>query len=503
LYDEGLRAFYQSDVVAASRLFNAALKEDSNFVLATYFAWRSEVAANGPHQDALADRAVALAASAPERDRLLILAHVSAARSDLGAVVAAESLAARYANDPEALIRAGEVATDLPRVEALLDRAIALDSATGVGPAAVCRLCDAFRVLARRYEWADSVQGVEQTLNRWSVLRPDDYEPWRMRADYLIGLGRSRDADAALRRADSLGAPKAGAESAEATLVRALRLDDVESSNKICGEKLATSDPDEFVRYRGLCTIGLRMQGRYREALGLIRGGRVPWSNVVRGGLPLDRTHAAILDMEMGRTAAAAFAYAAMAADAARSSFSDGYKSRMLAWDLTLSATASAIGGDTVRVRALVDSVELVGHRSLYPRDPALHHFLRGLLLSQAHEHEQAVREYRAAIWSPSEGYTRINYEMGRSLLALNRPAQAIPVLRSALRAKLDGSALYLTRTELHELAAQAFVAAGQRDSATFHYAIVERAWRSADPSLSARYDVARQWLLRSGRSVR
>jgi tetratricopeptide (TPR) repeat protein len=175
----------------------------------------------------------------------------------------------------------------------------------------------------------------------------------------------------------------------------------------------------------------------------------------------------------------------------------------MLTWQLTLSATASARAGDTLRVHALVDSVELLGHRSLYARDPRLHHFLRGLLLSEAREHEQAVREFRAAVSSPSQGYTRINYEMAKSLLALHRPAEAIPVLRSALRGGLEGSGLYLTRTEVHELAARAFAAAGQRDSATFHYAVVERAWRSADPFLADRYDEARQWLLRSGRSMR
>jgi len=36
-----------------------------------------------------------------------------------------------------------------------------------------------------------------------------------------------------------------------------------------------------------------------------------------------------------------------------------------------------------------------------------------------------------------------------------------------------------------------------QRDSAAAHYAIVERAWRSADPFLKPRYEAARQWLAR------
>ena len=34
-------------------------------------------------------------------------------------------------------------------------------------------------------------------------------------------------------------------------------------------------------------------------------------------------------------------------------------------------------------------------------------------------------------------------------------------------------------------------------DSATAHYAVVERAWRSADPFLKPRYEAARQRLAR------
>lgn len=503
IYEEGLRAFYQSDPASASRLFMAALKEDSSFVMATYFAWRSEVATNGPAQDALADRAISLAASAPERDRLLIVAGVSASRWELRAASVADTLATRFPNDVEALMCAADIEADLPRAKALFDRAIALDSATlrSAEPAVACRACGALRALVNRYEAADSMQGVEETLNRWNALRPDDYQPWSARADYMVALGRRRETEAAMRRADSLGAPRG--DSAEHLLVRSLRFDDLEASNAICREKLLVPDPEEFTRYRWLCTIGLRMQGRQHDALGLIRSGRVPGSAVVRAGAPPDRINAAILDTEMGRPNAAAFSYSNLVTETARSALPEGRMARRLAWELTLAATATAVAGDTDRVRVLVDSVELVGRRSLDLRDSRLHHFLRGLVLAEAREHEQAVREFRAAVSSPSSGFTRINYEMGKSLIVLNRPAEAVSVIRSALRSPLDESALHVTRTELHELAAQAFAANGQRDSAAYHDAIVERAWRSADPALAARYDAARQRLLRSGRSAR
>ena len=164
---------------------------------------------------------------------------------------------------------------------------------------------------------------------------------------------------------------------------------------------------------------------------------------------------------------------------------------------LSLTATAAVAGGDTLRARGLVDSIERLGQRSMFSRDPLLHHFVRGLLHARAGQDEAAVRELRAALSSPTFGYTRINYELGERLLALGRPAEAIPVVQGALHGGLEGSDLYVTRTALHELLARLFDASGGRDSAAVHYAAVERAWRAADPELRPRYEAARRWLAR------
>ena len=48
---------------------------------------------------------------------------------------------------------------------------------------------------------------------------------------------------------------------------------------------------------------------------------------------------------------------------------------------------------------------------------------------------------------------------------------------------------------QVHELLAQAFDANHQPDSAEVHYAIVERAWRGADPILAPRYAAAKERL--------
>jgi len=118
------------------------------------------------------------------------------------------------------------------------------------------------------------------------------------------------------------------------------------------------------------------------------------------------------------------------------------------------------------------------------------------MVLSAARHDEDAAREFSAAISSPSLGFTRVNYELGKVLLRLRRPTEAIAALQPALRGEIDASNLYVTRTELHEVLARAFDAAGQRDSAVAHYGAVVRAWRRADPVYRARRDSAQARLV-------
>jgi predicted Zn-dependent protease len=154
-----------------------------------------------------------------------------------------------------------------------------------------------------------------------------------------------------------------------------------------------------------------------------------------------------------------------------------------------------AAAGDTAAIRSLIDSVEQWGSRSAYGRDRKSHHYLRGLMYVARHRDEDAVREFRAAAHSPNFGFTRVNFELGRALLRLRRADEAVATLQSSLRGEIDASNLYITRTDLHELLAQAFDAEGQRDSAAVHYRAVVSAWRKADPLYHARRAKAQDWL--------
>jgi hypothetical protein len=92
-------------------------------------------------------------------------------------------------------------------------------------------------------------------------------------------------------------------------------------------------------------------------------------------------------------------------------------------------------------------------------------------------------------------GYTRINYELARSLLQLRRPREAVAALRPALRGEIDAANLHITRTELHELLALACRAADQLDSAAVHDRAVVRAWAHADPRFTGRLVAAQRRL--------
>jgi tetratricopeptide (TPR) repeat protein len=245
-------------------------------------------------------------------------------------------------------------------------------------------------------------------------------------------------------------------------------------------------------RARWLLVISLRNQGRLLEALDVARAYRRE-ADEPSG---VDAVPVAQVLFELGRTQEAAMLYDSVAAPLANGrAGASGSVARWQSWVLAHAAEAWATLGDTTRVAAYADTIEHLARRSLYGRDRHLPAHLRGLVWLARGNPDSALASLRAAVFSLSIGYTRTNLELGRLLLQLGHPREAALVSTAGLAEAIDGSAYYATRTELHELAAHAFDAAGEADSAIVHYTIVLRAWSHADPPFAARVAAARERL--------
>ena len=484
-YAEGLRAYRTGDALATRRLMRAALREDSTFAMAAYLA---ALASEQPEAE-VRQRALRLAANAPERERLTIMADLLGGDMDPSGLAVAEGAAAKYPDEPGLLRALGMArfhAGDWAGAVAALDRVISLAGDRDGGNRENCLSCEAVGHLAETYWWWDSLPAVERTARRAMELNPSDNWPFAMLAMVGARMGDSATAFTNLRQFVA-SAPGPMPKNHELAVLLTLELyDRVEQEVQ---PLLASARRDESGTGRWMLLIALRNQGRLDDAEELLKTGRIGTSTPIPAvALHLDQNEALIAQEGGNPQRAAAFF------DMIRNTShhpAPGQVARWRAWNSLLMGTALAAAGDTAAVRRLADTVQYWGERSLYGRDRKGHHFLRGLLLAAQGKDEDAVAAYRAAVHSWSFGYTRVNYELARALLRLGRPADAIPVLQPALRGSIDASNLYITRTDLHELLAQAFDQAGQPDSAAAHYRSVVQAWRRADPQFRSRRQAA------------
>jgi len=496
LYEEGLRVYYQFEPKAALSLFRGALLEDSTFAMAAYYAHRSTVDADGRDQ-ALEALALRLSGRANDRDRLTIQTAIRTVQHDPTAPLFGDTLVTRFPRDPEALVRAADASAIQnligPRERDLLERAIAIDSAAGFQPKAPCRVCFAMSSLTSHLQFADSGSAAESVIRRSMAMRPEDPNPVIALAMQQFGFGRYEAGAGTLAKLDGLpGGPQ---RLAGPIFLGRLMTGRLEEADAECMVHLGQEDPRTIGSYRWLCAIVWRNQGRYQDAAALVFSGRLPGGGELKVRPPRDLVGEVVLDLETDRATAALKTLEAVVPKPG--SLPPGQFARELTWNLARRGTAAAMAREYELARHLADSAETIGRGSLYGRDSRLHYFIRGLIARGANDHQTAVDFFRRSIFSWNFGYTRANLELARSLLALGRAADAIPPLQASLRGGWDGSNLYVTRTELHELLAQAFAAAGRRDSAAAHYAAVERAWRRADPPFAARYQAARDFLAR------
>ena len=494
LYEEGLRRFVAGDSAAARSLLGAALAADSNFAMAAFYFGRA--ARTVGERTALLGRAEQLARRASDRERLIIKAgwaHELGA-PDLFAV--AETLAVRYPDEVDGHFYAGASAVLEGRFTAALpylNRVIRMDSLGLRGTVAACTACDAFLYLVAAYQFMDSLPQAIREARRWTRLQPRSPRGWQTLSDVLEQGGQPTEALAAQRTYASLGmTPDGGLTLLALHHLRAGRYDEAERILR----QLAQSG-DSLIQADGVwyTAISLRQRGRLADALAEARRFRraAPDAGPFARAPMWNASMEAQVLFELGQYPKAAALFDSIA----RIPGFDlpAVRARNGAWTLTHVATTRAAAGDTSRLGWLADTIESLGAATGRGRDRRLHHHVRGLLWLARGRPSEAVTAFERAIYSPTLGYTRTNYELARLYLRLDRPRDAVAILQPAFRGSLEASNLYVTRTELHELLAQAHERAGTRDSAATHYAAVVDAWRDAEPQFKVRWAAARDRL--------
>jgi DNA-binding SARP family transcriptional activator len=498
-YEEGLRTYYQVDAARSNQFFRAALREDSTCAMCAYYASLSESDAAAKLE--FLRMAVRLSARAPERERLYIQSTWSAYSSAAGLLASARKLAEHYTADPEAQLKVAGALINFGRFQDAvghLRRVIDLDSLALRGAGPHCRACDAEGMLVTAYWSLDSFPAAVRAATEWVRRQPDSRNAWAILAETYARMGRFAEARAALDSSSRLSTP--AAEMGDARVRFAIRAGDFRDADSYLAYRARSGTP--YARREALWWLGisLRNQGKVREALATLSVPPPARDSAIRRlahyGWTLARGQ---ILFETGEFQEAAALFGELAAERpAAIADMPGVLARHRSWALTHEAEALAAAGDTAGVRALVDSVRTIGAGSAMGRDRLSYHHLLGLLLSAQHDWTAAEAEFRAAIHSPTDGYLRTNLHLARVLMTEDRPRDAIEILHAALHGPLDGSGMYVTRTEVHEALGDAFHMAGEADSAAVHYRAVALAWEHGDAPFAARASRARRML--SGR---
>ena len=483
LFTEGTDRYFAADWRESARLLVAALADDSTCAMCAYYA----ALAYNNFDDAAAGRmlqvAMRLAGRVSEPERLLIRYRWADATNSRRRSVMAESLVTRYAYWPEAQLAAGEAANMDGRwlaAAAHLRRAIAarpLPDSAARGP---CPICSAQLLLIAVYKAADSLPAALRVAQQLIRIRPHSRLAWLELSHALAESGRYDDARAAMDTST-----RYASETDDDVIEHAqieIRAGDFEVADRLLTTLAQTGNDNSRFNALWFLVISLRAQGRLHEALEIATGPMRRGETSSTQGMGEAEIAEAQLLFELGeyRRAAALFAKEALPQDTfARAAI--GRVARQRTWVLTQAGSALAAAGDTSAVAALADTVMVWGARSGFGRDPLLHHYLRGLLWMARNRPASAEEEFRRAMTSETQGFSRLNLQLARALMALGRPREAIPLLEHALNGTLEGGNFYATRTELQEMLARAYDAAGAPDSAAVHYRSVLRAWRHAD----------------------
>ncbi len=485
LYEQGLRAYYlRGDATAALSLFKAAVATDSTFAMAAYYAGEACLWVEPSCHALYLGRARRMADRATPQERLLISATFSEDADDPAVLAVADSLASLYPDLPEGhRILGVALKWDGRFLEGArhLREAFRLDSIPMLGHAPRCTGCDALAELAAAYMMADSMPAAERAARTYVRMLPGSSSSWNVLASVLDAEGLREAASEASRKAQEI-APSPPLNYALANAGRALRFGSFADADEILAKVAAGGDPALGCEAEWWRVYSYRDQGRLRDALASARRLAVCGNP----GDPLLPLTGVIVLFASGRYVEAARKFREMATVFGRDTVRSK-AARNRGWFLTQAAASLVAAGHLEEAAALADTIEALGPFSAYGRDRLLHNHVRGLIALAKGRPDEAEALLRQAIYSPVSGYTRTNLALGRLLLARGRATEAISIVRPALSGPLDASNLYVSRTELHELLALAFDAAGEPDSAAVHYAAVANAWQRADPRFQTR----------------
>jgi DNA-binding SARP family transcriptional activator/TolB-like protein len=491
LYEEGLRSYYLGDVASSGRLFEAALAEDSTFAMAAYYHALASRTTRAEYLRRLR-RAVALASRTSDRERLIIEGGWAEANNSPSLRAIGETLSVRYPTEVEgpwflgrSLVNAGAF------IEAIgpLHRVELMDSLSLRGGDARCVACDALQQQVSSYALADSAAAAERVVRRWIAAKPGAWAPRVELGRILSAAGREDEAVATFRLADSLDTVGSHWEPMASLWIRTGQFG---RADQLLRGEIAKGGDDNEAHW--FLAISLRHQGRFAEALGHTREYRRRAVGLMDRAPPGAVVPAALLEAqvlrELGRyrESAALFdsisRYRVVGEDPTTAA-----SSRV--WSMTHEAGALAEGGDSTRLGALADTIEISGALSSSARDNRLHHHVRGLLFVARGDDASAVAEFRRSIFSTSLGYARTNVELGKALLRLGRNEDAIAILEASLRGSLEAQNLYATHTEIRLQLARAYAAAGRRTQANQQLDLARRAWEKCDPAVRPQLDAA------------
>ena len=490
MYERGIQAYYRGDWRSALGLFDAALAEDSLFAMAAYYDALAAASRDKDQGLSRLVRAKNLAARASDRERLFILGGWAYRTSSPSLRPIAETLSVRYPTEVEGYLYTGITHVldgSFLAAVAPLERVISMNSAALRGSGADCAACEAFRWLVSAYELSDSLSAAERVARRWVRLQPGSTTAIEFLVETIDWSGRATEADSLARANAAYGA--GGDALLDFRAMHLVRASDYATADSLLTAATRIADARRLPDAYWNLAISLRQQGRLDEAWAATRQMRRVTDRMVGGTPPSNAILEARILLEQGRAAASAALLDSL--KRAVNPEPESESARRRAWLMTQIAEARIATGDTASLARLADSIRVLGEASGFGRDRRLYHHVLGRLYALRGDDSRAIAELRVAIYSSNAGYTRTNYELARIYLRERQPREAIITLQPALRGSMEASNLYLARTEIHELLAQAWDAAGVRDSAAAHYKIVVTDWASADSQFAPRVRAA------------